>query len=401
VLFSVFKSISGVEGASIQVMTFGDRRRKIIRQGAAWGRYVPTGHLLYINDGTVVAVPFDRATLEVRGTPTPVLEGVEYNMTFGSPQFDFSRTGTLVYRGSGEARGLVTIEWLDSSGKTKPLLARRGNYVSPRLLPNGERLALISAGDVWVYDLRREIMMRLTFGGGASNPIWRGDGFILFRAPGGLFWINAEGAGKPQPLTRSKNLQAPWSLTPDGKLLAFVEIDPVNGADLWTVAVEDDREGLRAGEAEPFLQTPFNERAPAFSPDGHWLAYASDESGTLQIYVRAFPDKSGKRQVSSDGGAFPMWSRTRRELFFQNTSQIMVAPYTMHGNSFDADKPRLWSERRLAIVSPSFNYDVAPDGTRVVALLPAQAGQERKPEHHVIFLLNFFDELRRRAPSSK
>jgi serine/threonine-protein kinase len=252
-------------------------------------------------------------------------------------------------------------------------------------------------------------MTRLTFGGGFSIvPIWSPDGrYILFRSPEGISWTRSDGAGKPQTLIPSKNLPAAWSFTPDGKRLAFQEVSG-SGYDLWTVPVESDGAGLRAGKAEVFLQTPADERNPSFSPDGRWLAYASNESGTFQVNVRAFPEASsgpgGKWQISNDGGTYPEWSRSGRELFFRSLdNRIMVATYTTKGDSFIADKPRLWSEKRLADFGPVgiATYDVAPDGKRIAALMPVDPQQEQTTQSHVIFLMNFFDELRRRVPTGK
>jgi hypothetical protein len=159
---------------------------------------------------------------------------------------------------------------------------------------------------------------------------------------------------------------------------------------------------LRAGKAEAFLQSSFNERAPAFSPDGRWLAYSSDETGSLQVYVRAFPDGSGKIQISSGGGNFPVWSPNGRELFLQNLdpdNRLMVATYTVQGDSFRPDKARLWSDKKLPFLPPTRSFDVAPDSQRIVAIMPADAAQEQKAQQRLVFLFNFFDELRRRVPT--
>ena len=193
----------------------------------------------------------------------------------------------------------------------QPLLAKPGNYRRPSMSPDGQRLALEvtegSGTDIWVYDWQRDTMTRLTFTGNANAPLWSPDGrYIAFRALGeGMSVTRSDGSGKPQPLTQSKNLQNPWSFTPDGKRLAFYETGSKTLNDLWTVPLESDSAGLRAGKPEVFLQTPANERYPSFSPDGRWMAYASDESGTFQVYVRAFPDKGGKWQISNSGGTYP------------------------------------------------------------------------------------------------
>src|SRR5262249_5836020 len=155
-----------------------------------------------------------------------------------------------------------TMQWIDKSGTASPLLPVPGNYLSPALSADGNKLAFTLSGDIWVYDLKRRAMVRLTFGGGFGNPVWTPDGRrLVFRAAGGIFSIDAGGAGRPEIMTQSKNPQIPWSFTPDGKLLSYIEIDRTTGADIWTVGVETGNSGLRAGTPEAFLQTPFQERA--------------------------------------------------------------------------------------------------------------------------------------------
>jgi serine/threonine-protein kinase len=224
----------------------------------------------------------------------------------------------------------------------------------------------------------------------------------LFQALGGIFWTRSDGSGKPQPLTQSKNTQYPWSFTPDGKRLAFEEVNGEIAYDLWTVPLESDGVGLRAGKPELFLQTQSDEKHPSFSPDGRWMAYSSTESGRFQVYVRSFPDKGGKWQVSNSGGAYPVWSRNGHELFFRtDDNQIMVASYAVKGDSFVADKPRVWSEKRIADIGNFANYDLAPDGKRIVALMPIETAEAQKAQNQVIFLENFFDEVRRKVPVGK
>ena len=236
------------------------------------------------------------------------------------------------------------------------------------------------------------------------SPVWSPDGrYLVFARKGGLFWTRSDGAGKPQPLTQSKDLQVPFSFAPDGKRLSFHQFASDGGIHLWTVPLESDGTGLRGGKPEVFLQDSFDKRYPMFSPDGRWLAYTSNESGTYQVYVRAFPDKGGKWQISNGGGAHPVWSHNGRELFFHSgDARIMVAAYTVKGDSIVADQPRAWSEKRLAdfgIVGTG-TYDVALDGKRVAALMPVEAPEAQQAQNHVVFLENFFDELRRKVPLS-
>jgi serine/threonine-protein kinase len=209
----------------------------------------------------------------------------------------------------------------------------------------------------------------------------------------------ADGTGHPEVLSQNSNPQNPQSFTPNGTRLAFVEIGPSTGADIWTMPVEIGASGLRAGKPEVFLQTPHHERGPVFSPDGRWLAYISNESGDYRVYVEAFPNKGAKRQVTPDGNSAPIWSRNGKDLFFVQfrERQLMTIPYKSAGGSFETGRPLVWSTQ-IALFTAAKSYDPAPDGKRVVVLMPADAPQAA--HDHLIFLFNFFDELRRRLPSS-
>jgi len=316
----------------------------------------------------------------------------------------------LLYRSGGAVGGEVTVQWLDREGKTQPLLAKPGRYEHPHLSPASQRLALeIPAGstrDIWIYEWQRDTMTRLSFdagGGWPMNPVWSPDGrYIVFSGKTGMLWTRSDGAGKPKPLTQSKNLpiQIPYSFMPDGKRLSWM--DPGGGPALWTTVVESDGSGLRSGKSELFLQDSFAELTPMFSPDGHWLAYTSNESGIFEVYVRTFPT-GGKWKISNGGGSFPVWSHNGRELFFRSAdNRIMVAAYTVKGDSFEvADQPRAWSEKRLSNTGANFstaNFDFAPDGKRVAAIMPVETPEVQRAQSHVVLLINFFDELRRRAP---
>ena len=181
-----------------------------------------------------------------------------------------------------------------------------------------------------------------------------------------------------------------------------MDTDSKTGFDLWTLPLDlGDPDHPKPGKPEPFLQTQFNERDPMFSPDGRWIAYHSDESGRFEAYVRPFPGPGDKWQVSTGGGTRPVWSRDGREIFFETLdNRIMVADYTAKADSFASGKPRLWSATRIRDFAGVANFDVAPDGKRLAVFPLPEAKEEEKGSVHVTFLLNFFDELRRKVPTS-
>ena len=303
---------------------------------------------------------------------------------------------------------------MDSTGKTQPLLAAPGQYYTPRFSPDGKRLALAvgseRGSDIQVYDWQRDTMTRLTFTQTNFSPVWTPDGkHIVFQSqsPGAnsIRWIRADGAGEAQLLLESKGDLRPYSFSPDGKRLAFAESGVDTGLDLWTLPLDvSDPEHPKPGKPELFLRTPFDEQEPAFSPDGRWIAYTSNESGRNEVYVRPFPggapSGSGKWQISTGGGLHPIWSRNGRELFYESLdNQIMVAAYTAKADSFAADKPRPWSNTQIR--EPRRNMEPGPGAGRQALRGVSQTrggNGEQKGSVHVTVLLNFFDELRRRVP---
>jgi Tol biopolymer transport system component len=421
VLFTASTTSVAFEDASLDVVSLNTGKTKTLLSGGYFGRYVPTGaaigNLVYVHEGTLFGVPFDPVKLELKGTAAPLLGDVAGNPRTGAGAFDYSASGMFMYQTGKVTSQTWPIAWLNSSGKTQTLLGP-SYYTTPRVSPDGERLAFrngvgsggAAKGDIFTYDLRRETLSRLTFTNQQNFfPIWTPDGkHIVFRSPsssGGsdVKWIRSDGAGEPQILLETKFLASPSSFFPDGRRLVYRQLTQRNTFELWTLSLDlTDPDHPKPAQPEAFLQTPHNETGPAFSPDGKWIAYQSDESGKNEVYVRPFPGPGGKWQISTGGGQLPIWSRNGRELFFETLdNHIMVVDYAAGSDSFTLGKRRVWSEKQIGGVTGGGiqNYDLAPDGKRFVVFLP-EAPAAQSGSLHVTFLLNFFDELRRRLPAS-
>jgi serine/threonine-protein kinase len=369
-----------------------------------------------MHHGSLFAAPFDVGRLELRGPPAPVLEGVIGNEQSGGAQFSFSDGGALVFR-PGPSVGIgAPIQWMDKEGRTEPLRAIASDYYHIRFSPDGQRLAMgIREGaeqDVWVYEWGRDTMSRLTFAPGDDlRPVWTPDGRrIAFasaradKATRNLYWQRSDGSGEAQRLTESRNAQMPASWHPSGKYLAYIEDSPQTGQDIMILPVDgDEASGFRAGKPSVFVNGPFLETDAAFSPDGRWLAYRSDESGRSEIYVRPFPGPGGRWQVSAGGGAHPTWFGKRKELLYRSAlPTLFVAPYSVEGESFRAEKPRQWSPGRVPqkVGLTIRTFDLHPDGQRVAVLKdPEQPAEEKRD--HVVLIQNFFEEVRRAAPAGR
>jgi serine/threonine-protein kinase len=400
---------SDAHSASIEALSLTDGRRKTLVRGGTFARYLPSGHLVYINNGTLFAIRFDLNLMETLGTPVSILDGIASMPQYGAADLDVAANGTLVYRGGdGKGGALGTIQWVDGAGKREPLLSTLREYANLHVSPDGKRVSFVvsdgASQDVWVYDIQRDTMTRLTFGREPYvGSVWSPDGrFILFSAIGkGIYFTRADGAGQPQPLTQSKNFQAPFSISRDGKRLAYIE--SIGNPQIWTLPLEEHDGQLQAGKAEQFLKSQSAEFFyPMFSPDGHWLAYASNESGIYEIYVRAFPapasGQGGQWQISNGGARLPIWSQAEHELLYhagQGNDQLMTVNYSVNGDSFVPEKPRVRFEKL-----PGWDIDLAPDGKRVAVIAPQDTADAATDEHEVTFLFNFFDELRRRVPAA-
>ena len=411
VLYTGAATNTAWDAANIVIQLLPAGERKVVHEKGYYGRYLPSGHLVYVHEGTLFAAPFNLDRLELAGPPVPVLEGITASAAItGGAQFAFSNNGTAVYQ-PGEALDIntVPIVWLGRDGKTTTLRSTAVNWTGVLFSPDGTKLAMdISDGmqrDLWTYEWARDTLSRLTFDPTDDvNPVWTPDGHrVAFgskrrdKAFYNLYWQPADGGGEAQLLLASDHSHLiPGSWHPNGKYLAFHEIAQQGNADLMILPMEgSDASGWMPGTPTVFLKTPANEQVPTFSPDGRWLAYYSNATGRDEVYVRPFPGPGGQWQISTGGGTYPTWSRARPELFYASLDHhIMVVPYRVDGGTFRPDKPAVWTDT-------PFNdgqyrrFTLDPTGDRFAV------GKRLEDEHFgtAVFILNFFDHLRRLAPA--
>jgi serine/threonine-protein kinase len=419
VIFTEMFGPRATERANIIAYPLGGEPRVIVRGGFS-GRYVESGHLLYVSQGTVFAVRFDADTLTVTGNAVPVLEDVLVDGGMGAAQLATSRAGTLAYISGGTQIAERPVSWLDARGTVKPVVADLGLWGTPRLSPDGSRLALTRVTgegnpDVWTYDLERGTLGRLTLEPGMEAlPVWTSDGrriaySALVEGSLNLFWRRADGTGEAQRLTKSPLGQVPSSWHPTRPILAFFDGAPPKQRVMLLELDGNEASGWKPREPVEFVSGPYRSVAATFSPDGNWLAYVSDRSGRLELYVRPFPGPGDEVQVSSGGANDPQWSKTRQELVFStfppvanSTGQIMVARYAVQGGVFRPERPRPWAPTTLR--TPPFgtfgvNLDLHPDGQRIVFADVQQAATTSAEREKLIVVSRFFDELRQRTGS--
>ena len=414
VVFTIEKTPYRWDDAQIVVRSLVTGEQRVLVEGGADARYVPTGHLVYAREGTLMAVPFDLARLELTGDPAGLVEGVmqEVNTNSvvgdtGAAQFSVSGDGTLVYLPGGIADLEKFLVWVDRNGATEPLPLPPRNFGLPRLSPDGKRLAFSTSEkdrrSIWVYEISRGTLSLLTTEGQSSWAIWTPDGKRLTfssTAPGldNLFWKPADGTGAVERLTTSEHGQYPSSWSPDGRTLAFIERSTATDYNTWTVSLGDG-----AARARPFLQTSHSVRHAEFSPDGRWLAYVSNESGRDEVYVQPYPGPGGRQQVSAEGGTQPAWARNGRELFFTEPgisgSTKMMAVDVTSQPTYMAGKPKVLFEGQYGSTAPLRGYDVTPDGRRFLMVQPKQ--QPAPALSEMVLVLNWFEELKQKVPTGK
>jgi serine/threonine protein kinase/Tol biopolymer transport system component len=388
--------------ARIVALDLRTGRQHTVIDGGYGPEYLPTGHLVFARNGSLLAVQFDPTRALPKGTPRPVLQGVVTSggLSFGggAGQYAIATNGTIVYVPQISSSPVSELVWVDRTGRTNVAMSTARRFQHPRLSPDGQRVAVDipeKSGGIWIGDLTRDTFRPLTFDPRESeSPIWDPDGsrvaFAATRDAGRLTMLKAaDGSGDEIPIfnhgRETHQHLGSWS----GDVIALTKT--AGGSEDMDIDVLTlgEKPGLTA-----LMHTPFTERAPMFSPDRQWLAYESDETGHSEIYVRAFPGPGGKHQVSTDGGAEPAWSRNERELFYRAGNRMMTTPISVTP-TFTSGTPRVLFEGRFGRLPwGERDYDVSPDGLRFLMIRPVS---ENVPaELHVV--LHWFEELKTVVP---
>jgi len=414
VLYTEHSGANRFDYANLVVAPLGAGTPTVVLRGGSYGRYVTVGsngYLTYVRGNTLMAMPFDLSRLEAIGPAVPVVEDVALGGmgSGGSASFTISPDGTLVYLPNTNLQPASAIHWLSRDGTTSVLRATETHWSQLRLSPTGLQLALIEADKqqrVFVQDLTRDIPKQVTMEGGASSPVWTPNGkHLVYGSDSGtgasnLWLTNADGSGTPTRLTTSPSDQQPSSWDPTGKYLAFTELRPNTSRDVMILSVESDAGGgWKIGAPILFRGTAVNERDPAFSPDGRWVAYVSEESGPPEVYVSPFPGPGAAVPVSNGGGSNPTWSATGHELLYWSNGKIMSASYTANG-TFVPGKPQLWAPQAGVA---RWDFDVHPDGRRLaIGLADAEAARAaRYANDKIVFWSGFAEFLRKNVVPKK
>jgi Tol biopolymer transport system component len=381
--------------SAVEVMPLdGGARRRLV--DGSYPQYAKTGHLVYLSGNQLMAVPFDLQSLGVRGASRSVVEDVRRSRNVILGDFALSETGTLVY--VPDTKPQTRLVLADRTGKRSALPLPSRTYMYPALSPEGGRVAVTIADDtgrdLWVGDLARGALSRLTTDGDAVFSLWSPDGteVIYTSSRAGqynLFRKRVDDDREPERLVESAHPQSATSWSPDGRVLLLNDIDPVTRIDIWVLPLDGDV------KPRPLIKTPARELRGMFSPDGRWIAYASDESGRDEVYVQAYPGLGHKRQISTDGGMPAAWVSGGRELFYVNGDQLLSVAIEP-GDDLRVGAPRVLFQGALVEESRRAGpYEVTRDGKRFL-LVEDLADKAASTRLHVV--RDWFDELTRRVP---
>ena len=400
VLFSTTSQTFSPGNSRTEILSLQTGEQKTLMRGGSNARYASSGHILYGSQGTVRAMRFDLGRLEVTGTPIPVVEGVSTKLS-GAANFEVSDDGSLVYipglRTDSTARRLV---WVHRDGLEQPVAITPADYNRVRISPDGARLAVsINEGnrDVWIYEFARGTLSRLTTDPAIDNlPIWTPDGErVVFasRSEGrrfSFFLKAADGTGQVEKLVTSETdgVFRPFAWSHDGNTLVL----DYGAGDIGIVSMEGDK------TVQALIQSEANENSPSISPDGAWIAYSSDQTGEAEIYVERFPELGERQQVSTGGGAEPLWSPNGREIYYRGGDAMIAVPVDQ-GPPLRLGAPTVLFEGVLHH-NPFGNrhYDISPDGTRFL-MIKDDATADGSAPINIRVVLNWTDELERLVPA--
>ena len=405
-LFTVWTGGTGNTGLdaaqiAVRILTTGERRLLV---PGSFPRYVSTGHIVFVRIDGLWAVPFDLERVEVTGPALPVVEGVDVGAA-GRGQFAVAGNGVLVYvPGSPGAEGRRTLVWVDRQGREEPVAGvPPGDYRNPAISPDTQYVAFDDGQDVWAFDFTRQTMTRITTDPAVdSHPLWTADGqqiiFSSLRDEGGagLYARLADGTGDAEQLMLREGTATlrPTGWGPDGVSAVFHAGDSLSNRDIGTLSREGDR------EPQMLIESAFNEAWSVVSPNGRWIAYSSNPTGALQVYVERFPGLGERRQISTGGGDFPRWSPEGDELLYRSngTSRQVWAVSVGSGEALDPGIPELLFESTTYLNQPGNRmYDVA-SGDRFLISALASAVPESRPGSHLVLVQNWFEELSRLLP---
>jgi eukaryotic-like serine/threonine-protein kinase len=410
VLFTI-ATAGQADRSQVAVLDSKTGQRKTLVRGGGEGQYVETGHLVFSAAGNLRAVRFDPIRLEVLGEPVTVVERV-MSKASGAANYAVSRSGTLVYMpdGAGGQARLRTLVWVDRKGHEETIDAPLRFYGPPRLSPDGTRVATgirddKDNTDIWIWDLARESLRRLTFAAGMDGlPVWTPDAQrIVFMSDRtgvlNLYSQAADGSGTVDRLTTSSHPQWPTSITTDGRWL--VGFDLLSKETHSRIVFFPMTRSVARPESGPAPGTWFEGGFAEFSPDGRYVAYQSDASGQNEVYVRPFPNvELGRWQISTAGGTRPAWARDGRELFFLDPSNTLtgVAVRTSEP-SFIYGSPAKVFDGKYVESNPARHYDVSHDGRRFLMIKDSADGDPNATPASMVVVAHWFEELKRLVPA--
>jgi eukaryotic-like serine/threonine-protein kinase len=415
VLFTI--ATGSQSDSSVAVLDLKTGQRKTLIRGGSDAQYVETGHLIFAAAGALRAVRFDSLRLEVLSDPVTIVDHVMMKPT-GAANYAVSRAGTLVYIGAGvsEMTAPRALVWVDRKGHEEPTGAPPRAYGTPRLSPDGTRVAAEiydQLTDVWIWDFARETLRRLTFdSGGNGMSVWTPDSRqIIFESNrtsvSSVYKQAVDGTGTVDRLSTSATPQWSTSITPDGTWVAGFELLPKTVPNViflpLTRAVarpgSNPQPGISQSPVEPLAETRFKGKMAAFSPNGRYIAYQSDESGHDEIYIRPFPRvNNGRWQVSTAGGTRPVWARSGRELFYLDASNALTAvPVDISGPTISIGSPAKLFDTGYAEPNPSRHYDVSADGQRFLMLKASATGDPNATPVSMVLVEHWFEELKQRV----